>query len=231
MEVGRDRGQRGRKHRAVHVLHEQGGRDDEGGQNGGTHSGLVGRSPCGAARGSRQAHDRSGRRDAAHKRVIGPRGATERSMPRPAVVAFQGFDAAARRRPTLTIRVASEWRNVGADFSSASSDFRALGAFFCPPVASATFSRLIGRSRARSARAHVPDLVGSRPPRPYHFRARIQSFQAVAAPFPGGSVLQSGRERWDRERARRAPRLSRRRSASLGPAERLGQNRDSFRVL
>jgi hypothetical protein len=30
--------------------------------------------------------------------------------------------------------------------------------------------------------------VGSRLPRPYHFRARIQSFQAVAAPFPGDSV-------------------------------------------
>src|SRR5271170_5566208 len=30
----------------------------------------------------------------------------------------------------------------------------------------------------------VPDVVGSRLPRPYHFRARIQSFQAVAAPFP-----------------------------------------------
>jgi hypothetical protein len=30
--------------------------------------------------------------------------------------------------------------------------------------------------------------VGSRLPRPYHFRARIQSFQAVAAQFPGDSV-------------------------------------------
>ena len=27
--------------------------------------------------------------------------------------------------------------------------------------------------------------MGSRLPRPYHFRARIQSFQALAAPFPG----------------------------------------------
>jgi hypothetical protein len=44
-----------------------------------------------------------------------------------------------------------------------------------------------GRPRAR-----VPDLVGSRLPRPYQFRARIQSFQAVAAPFPGDSVLPSG---------------------------------------
>ena len=37
-----------------------------------------------------------------------------------------------------------------------------------------------GRPRGR-----VPHLVGSRLPRRYHFRARIQSFQAVAAPFPG----------------------------------------------
>src|SRR5271166_1933482 len=35
------------------------------------------------------------------------------------------------------------------------------------------------------ATAPVPDLVGSSPPGPYHFRARIQSFQADAAPFPG----------------------------------------------
>jgi hypothetical protein len=34
--------------------------------------------------------------------------------------------------------------------------------------------------------ARVPHLVGSRLSSPYHFRARIQSFQAFAAPFPGG---------------------------------------------
>jgi hypothetical protein len=44
----------------------------------------------------------------------------------------------------------------------------------------------LGRPRARA-----PDLVGSRLPSPYHFRARIQSFQGVAAPFPGGSALSS----------------------------------------
>ena len=42
-----------------------------------------------------------------------------------------------------------------------------------------------GRPRGR-----VPDLVGPRLPRPYHFPARIQSSQAVAAPFPGeGNIL------------------------------------------
>ena len=40
-------------------------------------------------------------------------------------------------------------------------------------------------------RAPVPHLVGSTPPRPYHFRALIQSFQVVAAPFPGDSGLPS----------------------------------------
>ena len=37
-----------------------------------------------------------------------------------------------------------ERRNVGADFSSASRDFKALGAFFCN-----SSSRLISRRRAR----------------------------------------------------------------------------------
>jgi hypothetical protein len=36
-------------------------------------------------------------------------------------------------------------------------------------------------------RARVPYLVGQRLPRPCHFPARIQSFQAVATPFPGDS--------------------------------------------
>jgi hypothetical protein len=35
----------------------------------------------------------------------------------------------------------------------------------------------------------VPDLVGSRLSSPYPFRVGIQSLQAVAAPFPGGSNL------------------------------------------
>ena len=40
-------------------------------------------------------------------------------------------------------------------------------------------------------RARLPHLVGPRLPSPYHFPARIQSFQAVAAPFRGGFVLPS----------------------------------------
>jgi hypothetical protein len=49
-----------------------------------------------------------------------------------------------------------------------------------------------GRENAGTAARRIPDIVGSRLPRPYHSRARIQSFQAVAAPFPGDSVLPSG---------------------------------------
>jgi hypothetical protein len=42
----------------------------------------------------------------------------------------------------------------------------------------------LGRS-ARSAARLVPDVVASRLLKPYHFPALIQSFQSVAAPFPG----------------------------------------------
>jgi hypothetical protein len=43
-----------------------------------------------------------------------------------------------------------------------------------------------GRPRAR-----IPDVVAWRLPRPYQFRARIQSFQVVAAPFPGNLATTS----------------------------------------
>src|SRR5271163_3328809 len=46
-------------------------------------------------------------------------------------------------------------------------------------------------ARTMSRGARVPHLVGSRLSSPYHFRARIQSFQAVAAPFPGDSFAAS----------------------------------------
>jgi hypothetical protein len=72
---------------------------------------------------------------------------------------------------------------IGADFSFASSDFKASGAFFC------NFCNLsFLRSRAGHPGARLLHLVGSRLPGPYHFRARIQSFQPLAAPFPGDSV-------------------------------------------
>ena len=72
----------------------------------------------------------------------------------------------------------------GADFSSASGDFNLLGAFFCN-FATLSFLGRQPESAHGQSRARVPYLVGSRLPRPYQFRARIQSFQAVAAPFPG----------------------------------------------
>jgi hypothetical protein len=77
---------------------------------------------------------------------------------------------------------------TGADFSFALSDFKALGAFFCNFGNFCNLSFL--RSRAPGQpRAHLLHLVGSRLPSPYHLRARIQSFQPLAAPFPGDSVL------------------------------------------
>jgi hypothetical protein len=72
-----------------------------------------------------------------------------------------------------------------ADFSFASSDFKTLGAFFC------NFLQLCHSCGVAHGqpRARLLHLVGSRLPSPYHFRARIQSFQPVAAPFPGDSVF------------------------------------------
>src|SRR5271156_1103312 len=78
----------------------------------------------------------------------------------------------------------------GADFSFASSEFKTLGAFFCNFATLSFLGRQPGVAHGQPC-APVPDLVGSRFPSPYHFRARIQSFQAVAAPFPGNSVLPS----------------------------------------
>ena len=74
---------------------------------------------------------------------------------------------------------------------------RAISKYWAPFSATSPKPKS-GRSRGSSAgaahgrpRARAPDVVGSRLPRPYHFRARIQSYQAVAAPFPGDSALPS----------------------------------------
>ena len=59
---------------------------------------------------------------------------------------------------------------------------------FSATLSQSNFVFLAARPESRMiSRARVPDLVGSRFPSPYHFRARIQSFQAVAPPFPGDS--------------------------------------------
>ena len=73
---------------------------------------------------------------------------------------------------------------------------------FSRPVPSPKYVRHLPR---------VPDLVGSRLPSPYHFRARNQSFQAVAAQFPSGSVLSSASR------------------AAIPPTKRLGSNHDRVR--
>src|SRR5271168_4693393 len=83
---------------------------------------------------------------------------------------------------------------------------------------------LTGGARADAAPSRfVPYLVGRSLPGPYHLRARIQSFQAFAAPFAG-------------ESARRcAPRASggfprALRTQREGPTARLRRNRDSDRA-
>ena len=88
-------------------------------------------------------------------------------------------------------------------------------------IAAGKYQELQLPSCPHQPRSRVPDLVGSRLPSPYHFRARIQSFQGVAAPFPGDSVLPSasraaipGPKRLgskDRRSARRRPPPRRRR--------------------
>src|SRR5271163_294939 len=103
-----------------------------------------------------------------------------RSPPRPA----HGDQDAWRFGEPDEFTLALEQRNAGADFSSASSDFKALGAFYCNSVLlaarqpdSPTVNR---RPCTTSCRFEASE--------PNHFQARIQSFQAVAAPFPGDSA-------------------------------------------
>jgi hypothetical protein len=71
----------------------------------------------------------------------------------------------------------------GADFSSASRNFKALGAFFCN-YATVTVPARQPESRTLSLEPCTISC-GFEASEPYQFRARIQSFQAVAAPFPG----------------------------------------------
>ena len=81
-------------------------------------------------------------------------------------------------------------QKAGANSSSASSDFKSLGAFFWPlghwSLSTLAFSQLSVGAHG-PPRGRVPDVVASRLLRPHHFPALIQSFQSVAAPFPGNS--------------------------------------------
>ena len=85
---------------------------------------------------------------------------------------FQGF---ARRKISLSVSPRLR-RRCGSAIATEPADD--------PRQGLDRAERTLGQPRAR-----VPDVVGSRHPRPYHLRARIQSFQAVAAPFAGDSVL------------------------------------------
>jgi hypothetical protein len=135
-------------------------------------------------------------------------------------VSFQGFMGRkiSALLPGAEFARGVRLRSTGADFSFASSDFKALGAFFCAscfpqaplrvisgisigyaeskPKSFLQLSRgLSAGAGNRQLRARVPHLVGPRLPSPYHFPARIQFFQAFAAPFPATSVLPSASRR------------------------------------
>jgi hypothetical protein len=88
---------------------------------------------------------------------------------------------------------------------------------------SATSSGTASEVAHSQPRARAPDLVGSILPSPYQFRARIQSYQALAAPFPGDSAreridLATGEHLRDDLRRRRtvSPRPRPRSSAAAG---------------
>jgi len=57
-------------------------------------------------------------------------------------------------------------------------------------------------------RARAPDVVGPKRLGPYHFLARIGTFQRVAAPFPGGASGRHARRRPRRPRSRDRRRAS-----------------------
>src|SRR5271163_1786641 len=98
-------------------------------------------------------------------------------------------EAARARSPVCSSR-----RRGFRDSFSVSSDFNALqGGKFPSGPSRRIRQRSCGSQPQRTvSRARVPDVVAPRLPRPYHSRARIQSFQAVAAPFPGEAALPAG---------------------------------------
>jgi hypothetical protein len=83
----------------------------------------------------------------------------------------------------------------GRRFQFCIERFQSVGRLFLQLGNLVTFNfgilAALGRS-ARSAARLVPDVVASRLLRPYHFPALIQSFQSVAAPFPGDSDFDRG---------------------------------------
>jgi hypothetical protein len=84
--------------------------------------------------------------------------------------------------------------HAGADFSSASSDFKALGAFFCPlvPFAALSLLRLLSRSRAPSAaRRHTTSCGFAASEAISTSRPGFNLFKPLRCPFPGDSVSPS----------------------------------------
>ena len=115
-----------------------------------------------------------------------------------------------RRPPSAGDPPLPAHRNIGLPHRSRLGSYATLQLATCNFCNFVILGSSAGSAHAQP-RAHVPYLVGTRLPSPYHFRARIQSFQAVAAPFPGDSVFPSATTpRFkDRRSARRSPLKSR----------------------
>jgi hypothetical protein len=107
----------------------------------------------------------------------------------------------AARRDRLSVRRAGEASEILFRFRAISMLCKAENFLPAPRV---EFDNVLAAPAGAHGqpRARVPDVVASRLPSPYHFRERIQSFQAVAEPFPGDPVLPSRQEirraAWDR---------------------------------
>src|SRR5271163_2276150 len=64
----------------------------------------------------------------------------------------------------------------------------------------------LGFAAAGAVRAPAPDRGGSSLPEPHHFRARIQSSRAFAAPLPGWPTAPRPREEFGRRGREPTPR-------------------------
>jgi hypothetical protein len=143
----------------------------------------------------------------------GARGRPSNDVPFPSGGALPGFGSPPNPGP-LTPEMA---RLAGADFSFASSEIKALGAFFCNG-ACLSFSRLVGRSRARSAARPRTTSCGFESSEPLPFPGPDSIFSSLC-----GAI--SGRLRFAVSHslaipATETPRFKRSTAASAGTAER-----------
>jgi hypothetical protein len=130
----------------------------------------------------------------------------------------QGSPQSAERPSTTSCRLEASETIISSRglslFKPLRRHFRATR--FCrqplAPANSKTTRHFRASLAGEHARAPAPHLVGLRFPRPYHFPARIQSFQCLAATFPGDSVCRSLSRRPPGDRNASAQKIDDRRS-------------------